>query len=89
MAERVSLVPWVPTNGMLETLQDGSHLYSTEHSTAPTVKAMINLEGILIPFVRASSTMADLLLAAGSTGGALLFQATSKEMIEAYVHAPL
>ncbi|OXG17593.1 hypothetical protein C367_05083 [Cryptococcus neoformans Ze90-1] len=57
-------------NGGEETLQDGSHLYSTEHSTASTVKAMINLE------------------AAGSTGGALLFQATSKEMIEAYVHAP-
>ncbi|WVQ80122.1 hypothetical protein IAT38_002223 [Cryptococcus sp. DSM 104549] len=53
-----------------ETLQDASHLYSTEHVTAPSVKAMINLE------------------AAGSTGGALLFQATSKEMIEAYSHAP-
>ncbi|KAL0245460.1 hypothetical protein I308_104589 [Cryptococcus tetragattii IND107] len=50
--------------------KDGSHLYSTEHSTAPTVKAIINLE------------------AAGSTGGALLFQATSKEMIEAYMHVP-
>ncbi|KIR26373.1 hypothetical protein I307_04372 [Cryptococcus deuterogattii 99/473] len=57
-------------NGGEETLQDGSHLYSTEHSTAPTVKAIINLE------------------AAGSTGGALLFQATSKEMIEAYMHVP-
>ncbi|WVW84285.1 hypothetical protein I302_106316 [Kwoniella bestiolae CBS 10118] len=53
-----------------ETLQDGSHLYSTKHSTRHQVRAMINLE------------------AAGSTGGALLFQATSKEMIEAYSHAP-
>ncbi|WVO15261.1 hypothetical protein L204_102917 [Cryptococcus depauperatus] len=57
-------------NGGEETLQDGSHLYSTQHVTAPTVRAVINLE------------------AAGSTGGALLFQATSKEMIEAFKHAP-
>ncbi|OCF60854.1 hypothetical protein L486_00497 [Kwoniella mangroviensis CBS 10435] len=54
----------------LETLQDGSHLYSTQHPTRHQVRAMINLE------------------AAGSTGGALLFQATSKEMIEAYSHSP-
>ncbi|WWC94440.1 hypothetical protein V866_001285 [Kwoniella sp. B9012] len=53
-----------------ETLQDGSHLYSTQHPTRHQVRAMINLE------------------AAGSTGGALLFQATSKEMIEAYSHSP-
>ncbi len=26
--------------------------------------------------------------AAGTTGGALLFQATSREMVEAYAHAP-
>jgi Zn-dependent M28 family amino/carboxypeptidase len=26
--------------------------------------------------------------AAGTTGGALLFQATSKEMVEAFAHAP-
>lgn len=57
-------------NGAEETLQDGSHLYSTQHETAKQVKAVINLE------------------AAGTTGGALLFQATSKEMIEAYSHAP-
>lgn len=63
---------------MSETLQDGSHLYSTEHSTAPTVKAMINLEGTLIPFIRASSAIADYLLAAGSTGGALLSKPLAK-----------
>lgn len=57
-------------NGAEETLQDASHLYSTQHETAPTVKTVINLE------------------AAGTTGPALLFQATSKEMIEAYAHVP-
>lgn len=57
-------------NGGEETLQDGSHLYSTQHESAQGVRAVINLE------------------AAGTTGGALLFQATSKEMIEAFQHAP-
>ncbi|ODO08317.1 hypothetical protein L198_00041 [Cryptococcus wingfieldii CBS 7118] len=57
-------------NGAEETLQDGSHLYSIEHSTRTQVKAVINLE------------------AAGSKGGALLFQATSGEMIEAYGKVP-
>lgn len=57
-------------NGAEETLQDGSHLYSTQHPSASDVKAVINLE------------------AAGTTGGALLFQATSKEMIEAFKHTP-
>ncbi|WVQ77899.1 hypothetical protein IAR50_007604 [Cryptococcus sp. DSM 104548] len=57
-------------NGAEETLQDGSHLYSIEHSTRTQVKAVINLE------------------AAGSKGGALLFQATSAEMIEAYAKVP-
>ncbi|WVR06737.1 hypothetical protein IAU60_003772 [Kwoniella sp. DSM 27419] len=53
-----------------ETLQDGSHLYSTRHHTTDCIRAVINLE------------------AAGTTGGALLFQATSQEMIEAYSRAP-
>jgi hypothetical protein len=57
-------------NGGEETLQDGSHLYSTQHETGKQVRAVINLE------------------AAGSTGGALLFQATSKEMVEAFSYAP-
>jgi hypothetical protein len=57
-------------NGAEETLQDGSHMYSTQHPSAKDIKAVINLE------------------AAGTTGGALLFQATSKEMIEAFSHAP-
>lgn len=57
-------------NGGEETLQDGSHLYSTQHESAKGVRAVINLE------------------AAGTTGGALLFQATSKEMIDAFKHAP-
>ncbi|TXT09032.1 hypothetical protein VHUM_02506 [Vanrija humicola] len=58
-------------NGGEETLQDGSHLYSTQHYTGKDVRAMINLES------------------AGSMGGALLFQATSREMLEAFSHAPL
>lgn len=57
-------------NGAEETLQDGSHLYSTQHESRESVHAVINLE------------------AAGTTGGALLFQATSREMIEAFRHAP-
>ncbi len=33
-------------NGGEETLMDGSHLYVTQHETAKTVRAMINLEGM-------------------------------------------
>lgn len=57
-------------NGAEETLQDGSHMYSTQHPSAKSVRAVINLE------------------AAGTTGGALLFQATSREMIEAFEVVP-
>lgn len=42
---------WVPTyaiiflfNNAEESLQDGSHLYVTQHETAPTVRAIVNLE---------------------------------------------
>ncbi|THH28363.1 hypothetical protein EUX98_g5818 [Antrodiella citrinella] len=42
---------WEPTyaiiflfNNAEESLQDGSHLYSTQHHTAPSVRAVINLE---------------------------------------------
>ncbi|KIJ96005.1 hypothetical protein K443DRAFT_134254 [Laccaria amethystina LaAM-08-1] len=42
---------WSPKHAIIflfnhaeECLQDGSHLYSTQHSTAPTVRAAINLE---------------------------------------------
>ncbi|KAI5980796.1 hypothetical protein EDD15DRAFT_2186218 [Pisolithus albus] len=42
---------WEPTHAIIflfnnaeESLQDGSHLYSTQHETAPTVRAVINLE---------------------------------------------
>ncbi|ORX35606.1 hypothetical protein BD324DRAFT_660481 [Kockovaella imperatae] len=57
-------------NGAEETLQDGSHLYATQHETAKEIRTMINLE------------------AAGSTGGALVFQATSKEMIDVFSKFP-
>ncbi|KAL4061947.1 hypothetical protein V8B97DRAFT_2025645 [Scleroderma yunnanense] len=68
---------WEPKHGIIflfnnaeESLQDGSHLYSTQHETASTVRAAVNLE------------------AAGTTGPAMLFQATSEPMIEAYSHVP-
>ncbi|KIO07538.1 hypothetical protein M404DRAFT_997720 [Pisolithus tinctorius Marx 270] len=42
---------WEPTyaiiflfNNAEESLQDGSHLYATQHETAPTVRAAVNLE---------------------------------------------
>lgn len=42
---------WEPTHAIIflfnnaeESLQDGSHLYATQHETAPTVRAAINLE---------------------------------------------
>lgn len=42
---------WEPTHGIIflfnnaeESLQDGSHLYSTQHETASTVRAAVNLE---------------------------------------------
>lgn len=48
---------------------------------------MINLEGV--PSSRSISRKSHhLYLAAGTTGRDLLFQATSKEMIEAYSHVP-
>ncbi|KAF7431225.1 hypothetical protein PC9H_006946 [Pleurotus ostreatus] len=47
----VSSPGWSPKHAIVflfnnaeESLQDGSHLYSTQHSTAPTVRAAINLE---------------------------------------------
>ncbi|KAI6096899.1 hypothetical protein EDD16DRAFT_1670945 [Pisolithus croceorrhizus] len=42
---------WEPTHAIIflfnnaeESLQDGSHLYATQHETAPTVRAVLNLE---------------------------------------------
>ncbi|KAH8104118.1 hypothetical protein BXZ70DRAFT_924624 [Cristinia sonorae] len=42
---------WEPTHAIIflfnnaeESLQDGSHLYATQHHTAPSVRAIINLE---------------------------------------------
>ncbi|KIM39558.1 hypothetical protein M413DRAFT_447037 [Hebeloma cylindrosporum] len=42
---------WSPTHAIIflfnhaeESLQDGSHLFSTQHPIAPTVRAMVNLE---------------------------------------------
>lgn len=57
-------------NNAEESLQDGSHLYSKQHSTRSTVRAVLNLE------------------ACGTTGGELLFQATSEQMIDAYARVP-
>ncbi|KAG6381856.1 hypothetical protein JVT61DRAFT_470 [Boletus reticuloceps] len=73
---------WEPTysiiflfNNAEESLQDGSHLFSTQHPLAST--SVISLSADIL---RAFS--------AGTTGRELLFQATSEEMIEAYSHVP-
>lgn len=75
-------------NNAEESLQDGSHLYSTQHPTAHTVRAAINLEGsFFLSFpVPLSLTLAP--TAAGTTGRDMLFQATSEQMLEAYSHVP-
>ena len=60
-------------------------MYSTQHETAGAVRAVINLEGQRYHLHKEDS--ADC-AAAGTTGGALLFQATSAEMIEVYSKVP-
>ncbi|KAH7923703.1 hypothetical protein BV22DRAFT_1068281 [Leucogyrophana mollusca] len=47
----VNTPDWSPKHAIIflfnnaeESLQDGSHLYSTQHPTAPTVRAVVNLE---------------------------------------------
>lgn len=37
-------------NNAEESLQDGSHLFSTQHPIASTVRAAINLEGLFIEY---------------------------------------
>ncbi|KAJ9121564.1 hypothetical protein QFC22_002183 [Naganishia vaughanmartiniae] len=75
-------------NGAEETLQDASHLYSMQHETKDLYVSMHHIRKArkLKPYYRVKAVIN--LEAAGSTGGALLFQATSKEMIEAYSKVP-
>jgi Zn-dependent M28 family amino/carboxypeptidase len=86
-----------------ECLQDGSHLFSTQHPIAPTwVSLDIFAFSILTPMsaselpsiskvghiVRCRLTHIKILTAAGTSGREILFQATSEQMIEAYSHIP-
>ena len=87
-----------------ESLQDASHLFSTQHPIAHTCVLVKERKDILTynpSSIRAfinlegeSNELYSLLLficlclAAGNQGGELLFQATSEEMIRAYSKVP-
>jgi hypothetical protein len=87
-----------------ESLQDGSHLFSTQHPIAPTwVSLDIFAFSILTPMSASElpsiskvgpysqvtpSRIKTFLTAAGTSGREILFQATSEQMIEAYSHIP-
>ena len=86
-----------------ESLQDGSQLFSTQHPVTSTsvlytllsyrisnnqlhrIRAVINLEGRNIALI---DHISQHIIAAGTMGPTLLFQATSEEMIRAYPHVP-
>ncbi|OCH96275.1 hypothetical protein OBBRIDRAFT_809204 [Obba rivulosa] len=82
----VNTPDWEPTHSIVflfnnaeESLQDGSHLFSTQHPIADTYCDIC---------FRASDRSRTFLPAAGTTGKALLFQATSEQMIQTYSKVP-
>lgn len=71
------------------SLSDHCHLRVPAQPARPSVRTVINLEGMaFIAYVNICTLSLIDFAAAGTTGPELLFQATSEQMIKAYAKVP-
>lgn len=77
---------YFPRSTQLHQRVSFSEISLKPYLTEPSVRAVINLEGVYLAIPWEPTT--DVTEAAGSTGRELLFQATSEQMIDAYSRVP-